>query len=275
MIDLNPAGRPMADHPGLVPHLQYGFGPIPEGVPNKRIFLFDIDNCLYERSTMIHDMMQVKIHQYFKDTLDLNDECAHKLHVDYYRTYGLALEGLVQNHQVDAIDYNLKVDDALDLESVLCYNPKLREMLIRLRELGQFDIFWLVTNAYKTHALRVISILGVGDLFDGLTFCDYSKYPIICKPMNEFYYRLLDLLRINKDDHDALSRLYFVDDSGLNVKAAHDLGFGHVYHYVERQEEFNSLVKESNFNEYYGKGDNKDKSKIQTIRLILELEDNI
>lgn len=275
LIDLNPLGAVKADHPGLVPHLQYGYGPIPEGVPNHRIFLFDIDNCLYERSTMIHDMMQVKIHQYFKDTLDLDDECAHNLHINYYKTYGLALEGLVRNHQVDAMDYNLKIDDALDLESVLSYNPKLREMLLRVKALGKFDLFWLVTNAYKNHALRVVSILGVADLFDGLTFCDYAQYPIVCKPMNEFYFRLLDTLRIDKTDKEALSHLYFVDDSGLNVKAAHDLGFGHVFHYVEREKEYKDLLNAPDFFEYYGKGDNEDKSKIKVIRLILDLEKNL
>lgn len=220
-------------------------------------------------------MMQVNIHQYFKDTLQLDDECAHTLHINYYKTYGLALEGLVRNHQVDALDYNLKVDDALDLESVLSYNPKLREMLIRVRELGRFDLFWLVTNAYKNHALRVVSILGVADLFDGLTFCDYAQYPIVCKPMREFYFRLLDTLRVDKDDKEALSHLYFVDDSGLNVKAAHDLGFGHVFHYVELEDEHLKLLALDDFNEYYGKGDNRDKTKIKLIRLILDLEANI
>lgn len=224
---------------------------------------------------MIHDMMQVNIHQYFKDTLDLDDECAHNLHVDYYQTYGLALEGLVRNHQVDALDYNLKIDDALDLESVLSYNPKLREMLIRVRELGRFDLFWLVTNAYKNHALRVISILGVADLFDGLTFCDYAQYPIVCKPMTEFYYRLFDTLRVDKDDKEHLSHLYFVDDSGLNVAAAHDLGFGHVFHYLEMDADYKKALQSPKFTEYYGKGDNKDKSKIKIIRLILDLEKNI
>lgn len=272
LIDLCPLGPTKSSHPGLTPHLRFGFGPIPEGVANKRIFLFDIDNCLYERSTMIHDMMQVKIHDYFKNKLQLDDIQAHQLHTDYYKTYGLALEGLVRNHQVDAMDYNLKIDDSLDLESVLSYNPRLREMLIRVRQLGQFDLFWLVTNAYKNHALRVISILGIADLFDGLTFCDYAQYPIVCKPMKEFFFRLLDALRVNKNDKEAMSLLYFVDDSSINVKAAHELGFGHVYHYVEMNTDYDDLLTSSDFHQYYGKEVNLDSSKIQIIRLILELE---
>lgn len=261
-----------ADHPGSSVELKYGFGPIPSHLKNKKIFFFDIDNCLYQRLTQIHDLMQVKIHQYFKDHLQLNDEDAHNLHMNYYKTYGLALEGLVRNHQVDALEYNAKVDDSLDLASVLHYEPKLREMLIRIRESGQFDIFWLVTNAYKNHALRVISFLGLGDLFDGLTYCDYSQFPIVCKPMDEFYFRCLQTVNLDKNDKDALAELHFIDDSEINVKAAHKLGFGRVFHYVEIDKEYQALKLKPNFSEYYGDGENTDKSKIAIIRLILDLE---
>lgn len=261
-----------ANHPGSTVELKYGFGPVPSHLKNKKIFFFDIDNCLYKRLTKIHDLMQVKIHQYFKDHLQLNDEDAHNLHMNYYKTYGLALEGLVRNHRVDALEYNAKVDDSLDLASVLSYEPELREMLIRIRALAKFDLFWLVTNAYKNHALRVVSLLGLGDLFDGLTFCDYSQFPIICKPMDEFYFRCLETVNLDKDNKEAMSSLHFIDDSEINVKAAHKLGFGRVFHYVEIDKEYQILKKKPDFEEFYGDGENSDNSKITIIRLILDLE---
>lgn len=255
-----------ASHPGSVVDLQYGFGPLPSNLRNKKIFFFDIDNCLYQRLTKIHDLMQVKIHQYFKTHLQLNDEDAHNLHMNYYKTYGLALEGLVRNHQVDALEYNAKVDDSLDLASVLKYEPELREMLVRIRDSHQFDVFWLVTNAYKNHALRVISFLGLGDLFDGLTYCDYSQFPIVCKPMAEFYFKCLDTVNLDREHKEALATLHFVDDSEINVKAAHKLGFGRVFHYVELESEYEALIQKLDFDEFYGEG------KIKILRLILELE---
>ncbi|KAJ9101417.1 hypothetical protein QFC19_005190 [Naganishia cerealis] len=265
-----------SEKPGTSIHLPYGFGPIPpadSSKPNK-VFYFDIDNCLYQRSTRIHDMMQDKIHQYFKDSLQLDDEEAHKLHINYYREYGLALEGLVRNHQVDALEYNAQVDDALDLKSVLHYNQQLRDMLIRIKETHKFDYFWLVTNAYKNHALRVISFLGLGDLFDGLTFCDYSKFPIICKPMNEYFFHFLDLTHTSTNFRTpgVLKQQYVVDDSEINVKAAHRLGFGNVIHYVELEEEYKKLKQKVDFEEFYGSGDNADLSKIRIVRDILDLE---
>lgn len=247
--------------PGNTVDLPYGFRPLPSQARNKRIFYFDIDNCLYQRLTQIHDLMQVKIHQYFKDLLLLDDKCAHDLHMNYYKTYGLALEGLVRNHQVDALAYNAAVDDLIELKGVLTYNNELREMLQRIR--GQFDYFWLVTNAYKNHAMRVVSFLGIGDLFDGLTFCDYAKDPIVCKPMPAYFYGALEVTRIDAKNQEAMQKQWFIDDSEINVKAAYDLGFGHVVHYVENPETYARLETEL---DYYGK------NKIILINDILDLE---
>lgn len=257
---------PNETRPGAQVDLPFGFGPLPSHYTNRKIFYFDIDNCLYNRSTKIHDMMQVKIHEYFKTNLNLDDNEAYKLHMDYYKNYGLALEGLVRNHKVDALKYNEEVDDSLDLKSVLTYNQPLRDMLINLKKTHDFDHFWLVTNAYKNHALRVISFLGLGDLFDGLTYCDYSQLPISCKPMKAFFD---NCFKVTNVDSEHLKQVAFVDDSEINVKAAYKLGLGTVVHYIEGDSEYESVRSKEDFHEYYsdGKGDGK----IRIIRSILDL----
>lgn len=258
--------------PGRHVNLPFGYGPIPENLANKKIFFFDIDNCLYPPSMKINDMMQVKIHDYFKQNLQLNDEEAHNLHMNYYKTYGLAIEGLVRNHQVDALDYNSKVDDALDLHAVLRYDKSLRDILITIKESHKFDLFWLITNAYKNHALRVVSFLGIGDLFDGLTFCDYSKYPIVCKPMKEYFYNCFNLTRIDYHDENVMKNQYFIDDSELNVKAVHNLGMGHVYQYVESSKDVEKLKLKPDFKEYYNIPDGEhDSSKITIVTKFSDL----
>ncbi|KAI5956264.1 SDT1 [Candida jiufengensis] len=243
--------------PGRKVHLPFGYGPVPTTDSNKTVFFFDIDNCLYQKSTRIFEMMQVKIHDYFKNSLNLNDEEASKLHLNYYKTYGLAIEGLVRNHKVDALDYNSKVDDSLDLHSVLRYDKPLRDTLLEVKKSGKFDYFWLVTNAYKNHALRVISFLGIGDLFNGLTYCDYSKFPIICKPMKGYFINVFDKTRLDYHDGSVLGRQWFIDDSELNVKAAFDLGVGHVIHYVEEEADIEKLKQKDDFKKYYGGEDRK------------------
>ena len=229
--------------PGQVVDLRFGHGPLP--ATNKKIFYFDIDNCLYPRLTRIHDLMQEKIHTYFKKLLDLDDKCAHELHMNYYKKYGLALEGLVRNHDVDALAYNSAVDDAIELKGVLHYNEELRNMLLDMKQ--HFDYFWLVTNAYRNHALRVISFLGLGDIFDGLTFCDYSQNPIICKPMPQYFLSFLKTTHVDVDNASVMAHQWFVDDLEINVKAAAKIGFGHVVHYVEDPATYARLQKEHEY----------------------------
>jgi pyrimidine and pyridine-specific 5'-nucleotidase len=45
-------------------------------------------------------MMVVKIHQYFTKHLKISDDEARALHHEYYKNYGLALEGLVRHHKI-------------------------------------------------------------------------------------------------------------------------------------------------------------------------------
>lgn len=217
-------------HPGCKPVLPMGHGPVVKD--DATIFFFDIDNCLYKRSLAIHDLMQVFIHDYFKRTLGLTDEDAHELMFKYYREYGLAIQGLVKFHKIDALEYNRKVDDALPLQDVLQPDLALRDMLLKLKSTGKCDRMWLFTNAYKTHGKRVVSLLGLGDLFDGLWFCDYAQDDLVCKPQEEAFHSAL-----HQAGGSSFANCYFVDDSADNIRTAVKLGFKKAIHFVERDED--------------------------------------
>lgn len=136
------------------------------------------------------------IDQYFVKHLDMPAEEAARLHQEYYTNYGLAIEGLVRHHQIDPLDYNAKVDDALPLEDVIKPNPELRALLEDVDE--SKVTLWLLTNAYVTHGQRVVRLLGVEDLFQGLTYCDYAARPLICKPDAEMYKKAMREARVDK-----------------------------------------------------------------------------
>ena len=77
------------------------------------------------------------------------------------------------------------MDDALPLETLLKPDPCLQEFLssidrskVRLR---------CLTNAYVTHARRVLRILGVEGFFEDVTFCEYGVLPFLCKPQHGMY----------------------------------------------------------------------------------------
>lgn len=133
----------------------------------------------------VHDHMTGLIDQYFMKHLELDREDAFRLHQEYYKTYGLAIEGLVRHHKIDPLDYNRQVDDALPLESIIFPDPDLRKLL---QDIDKSKVkLWLFTNAYITHGRRVVRLLGVEDLFEGITFCDYAQSTMTCKPHPEMF----------------------------------------------------------------------------------------
>lgn len=117
--------------------------------------------------------------------LSLSQADAFELHQKYYKDYGLAIEGLVRHHKVDPLEYNSKVDDALPLEEVLRPDPALRRLI---EDIDTSKVrLWLFTNAYITHGQRVVKLLGIDDLFEGITYCDYSSKIFLCKPNKDMY----------------------------------------------------------------------------------------
>lgn len=129
------------------------------------------------------------IDAYFSKHLELPWSEAVRLHKEYYTTYGLAIEGLVRHHSIDALEYNAQVDDALPLENVIKPNAELRKLL---EDIDRSKVrVWLFTNAYKTHGNRVVKLLGIDDMFDGLTYCNYASVPFVCKPQPEAYVKAM------------------------------------------------------------------------------------
>jgi pyrimidine and pyridine-specific 5'-nucleotidase len=143
--------------------------------------------------------------KYFETHLSLSTAEANALHFKYYKEYGLAIEGLVRHHKVDALEYNRKVDDALPLEDVIKPNPELRKLL---EDIDRSKIrMWLFTNAYVTHGKRVVKLLGIDDLFEGMTFCDYGAAPFACKPHPEMFNKAMKEAGIEDN-----SKCYFVGE---------------------------------------------------------------
>ncbi|KAJ7047268.1 pyrimidine 5-nucleotidase [Mycena alexandri] len=190
----------------------------------KTVFL-DIDNTLYSASSGISAAMGKRIHEYFR-SMGLEEEEASALHLKYYTTYGLALRGLILHHDVDPLDFDKKCDGSLPLEDLIKPNPSLRQLL---QDIDRTKVnVWGLTNAYRPHAERVLRILNVDDLIDGIVFCDYQKPNFSCKPDAQFYRDALEKAKVPD-----VADVYFLDDSRINVDAARALGWGHVVHFCE------------------------------------------
>lgn len=175
-------------------------------MPQEWCFFFDLDNTLYSQSLGISKLMGEKIQQYFATSLSLNEDDARTLHQRYYKDYGLALQGLIKHHKIDPLHYNAQVDDALPLETILKPDPALRQLL------ESFDTrkvkLWILTNAYINHAKRALTLLGLDGIFEGITFCDYAKQPLLSKPDKVFFEHAMKEAGVQDK-----SRCLFVDDS--------------------------------------------------------------
>lgn len=193
----------------------------------------------------VHDLMAAAIDRYFHHRLGVTQEEAKKLHNEYDRDYGLALTGLIRHHKIDPLDFNTNVDDALPLEDVLVPDASLRTFLEAI-DTSKVRL-WLLTNAYKTHAKRVVKLLGVDDLFEGLTYCDYRKTPLMCKPQPGMYMKAMKeagvasfekcyfvgkLAQQKEENTWVQTLMHEKDDSYGNCQGARDVGWT-AYHLVE------------------------------------------
>lgn len=201
-------------------------GSVTQHTDDRAVFFFDIDNCLYAKSKNVHAEMARLINKYFVTHLDMPAEEATRLHRQYYKDYGLAIEGLARHHQIDPLDFNREVDDALPLDDLLHPDPNLRKVL------ESFDKtkvkMWLFTNAHITHGKRVVRLLGVEDLFEGITYCNYGETPLVPKPMPAMF---------DKAESEAgcspTTRIFYVDDSWLNCRKAFERGWTNTVHLTE------------------------------------------
>ncbi|MCJ1262670.1 hypothetical protein MMC22_002540 [Lobaria immixta] len=206
----------------------------------RPVFFFDIDNCLYSRSKKVQELMQDLIDDYFVTHLSLSRQDANELHLRYYKDYGLAIAGLVLHHKIDPLEFNRQVDDALPLDTIIVPDTQLQKLLADIDRTKVKP--WLFTNAYINHARRVIRLLGVEDMFEGITYCDYGNWPFVCKPHEEMFRRAEEEAGASsvKDCYfvviyispfpprpslKAKKQLFQIDDSALNCRHAHSRGW--------------------------------------------------
>ena len=97
----------------------------------------------------------------------------------YFREYGTTLRGLQANHKVDMDDYLAFVHD-VPLNGYIHPDPVLRSAIegIPARK-------FIFTNADTNHAKRVMEVVGLNGLFDGII--DVHAIAPYCKPMPESF----------------------------------------------------------------------------------------
>lgn len=129
-----------------------------------------------------------------------------------FQKYGTTAKGLNVEYNVDTFEFMHYVNE-FDLTPHLSASDEVRGMIRRI-PLKKY----LLTNADRFHAQRVLNKLHLADCFDGMVD-SIDTFPDI-KPSRKAYEYALRIT--NETDP---MKCIFVDDNHENVTTAHELGF--------------------------------------------------
>lgn len=173
---------------------------------------FDLDDTLYPSTSGVWDAIGVRMDRYMTEILGFPAQSVHELRKSLSKEYGTTLRGLKTVYNIDEIGFlnyvhdiplaqHIQRDEAL-IDILACYT----------------DRKLIFTNANKSHAQRVLSVLGVDGAFEQIIdILDISPY---CKPFPEAYLRALELSKISNPGNCVV-----IDDSPRNLESANKLGF--------------------------------------------------
>ena len=129
----------------------------------KRTWLFDLDNTLHDASRAAFGPTNEAMTRYIAEHLRLSWQEASALRQHYWHHYGATLLGLVRHHGVKATHFLEETHRLPGLEQRLRMSAHDRVALRRLP--GRK---FILTNAPRSYAVRVLTTLGLAACFDGL-----------------------------------------------------------------------------------------------------------
>jgi putative hydrolase of the HAD superfamily len=176
------------------------------------VLIFDLDNTLYPAEKQLFNLIDVRINRYMTEIVGIPAPEVDALRREYWRLYGVTLQGLIRHHAVDPEDYLLYVHD-IDVTSRLSPDLHLRGILEKLPQ--RKAVF---TNGSVCHAGRVLSALGIEDMFEKIYDIRVANYQP--KPFPEPYHAVLEELGV------AAEHCVMIEDSRDNLQTAKKLGMG-------------------------------------------------
>src|SRR5215212_1480132 len=186
----------------------------------NRLWLFDLDNTLHDASHAAFAPISAAMTRYIVEHLGLDDGDATALRQRYWKRYGATLLGLVRHHAISAAHFLEHTHRLPGLEDRLRSSAHDRAALARLR--GRK---FVLTNAPRDYALRVLDTLGLATCFDGvIAIEDMAMFGHIRpKPDVRMLRRVAARLKV------APTRCVLVEDTLEHQKAARGLGMTTVW----------------------------------------------
>ena len=185
-----------------------------------RVWFFDLDNTLHDASHAAFGPTNQAMTDYIAAHLGLAHDDAAALRQHYWHRYGATLPGLVRHHGVQAGHFLHQTHLLPGLEERLRTSAHDRAALQRLA--GRK---YILTNAPRAYALRVLAALRLGPCFDGVISIEAMAMfgQLRPKPDARMVARVAARLKL------PLSRCVLVEDTFEHQKSAFGLGMRTVW----------------------------------------------
>ena len=186
----------------------------------QTVWLFDLDNTLHDAGAFVFPALKLSMRGYIQQQLQVDEAEAQRLNLRYWHRYGATLLGLMRHHGVDAAHFLHETHRLPGLEPTVRGHRHDVAALARLP--GRR---FILTNAPRAYALRVLGALGIGHLFDGVfAIEDMAMFgQLRPKPDARMLRRIAVRLGVPP------TRCVLVEDTLVHQKSARRVGMGTVW----------------------------------------------
>ncbi len=184
------------------------------------VWLFDLDNTLHDAGAWVFGALRSAMGNYVAEALNLPADEARRLSIHYWHRYGATLLGLIRHHGVRAAHFLHQTHRLPGLERQVRGHAHDNAALARLP--GRK---FILTNAPRDYALRVLGRLGIGRHIDGVIAIDDMAMfgQLRPKPDARMLRHVAVRLRVSP------RRCVLVEDTLAHQKAARSVGMGTVW----------------------------------------------
>lgn len=182
-------------------------------ISTQNVFIFDIDDCLYEKTEEVLEYRKKKREDGAKLLGITQDQLAH-LFKESTVKYGHCFKSILIDDKFTEEQQKFFLEMLVDLKEILRPDEALKALLKSLN--GQK---YCLTNSNSITAKAILKNMELDDCFDGIFCSTYEVKDFICKPQLEAF-EFVEKVLGQKG-----SNIFFFDDSLANITTAQKFGW--------------------------------------------------